>query len=63
MMQFNKYLSNIEKLKQIKEVLDAKNINLSDGDELFIQHMNADIDKFINILKGKIWQELKDINV
>lgn len=54
MMQFNKYLSNIEKLKQIKEVLDAKGINLSDGDELFIQHMNADIDKFINILKGKI---------
>lgn len=54
MMQYEKLLNNIERLKRVKEVLDAKGINLSDGDELFIQHMNADIDKFINILKGKI---------
>lgn len=56
MMQYEKLLNNIERLKRVKEVLDAKGINLSDGDELCLQHINAFLNSFIDVVKLKKYE-------
>ena len=46
MNEYEKLLENIERLKAI-------NVDYSDGDMLFMRHLNAELEKFITILKLK----------
>ena len=46
MNEYEKLLENIERLKAI-------NVDYSDGDMMFMRHLNAELEKFINILKMK----------
>ena len=54
MNDYEKLLENIERLKAI-------NVDYSDGDMMFMRHLNAELEKFINILKmkaeGKRWKQ------
>ena len=46
MNEYEKLLENIERLKAI-------NVDYSDGDMMFMRHLNAELEKFITILKLK----------
>lgn len=46
MNEYEKLLDNIERLKAI-------NVDYSDGDMMLMRHLNAELEKFITILKLK----------